>query len=438
MHNSQIVKKIWGGGSLAASLFCVAASAAIPMAANAASVTIDSVQQRWPWNNKVDITYSVTDGQDVANSHFCYIIFTAYTNGVEFATIDGRHDVGANASSGTHTVTWTPPSGVKCDSCTMRATLYSGTAPSGDDYMIVDLASGEVTYEGLLASQAASNSRYNADTSGTGGKNIYKTTKLVLRKVPRWADRASLPNASTFASLSGYPTGDDKNYADSNSAAFWVTDKTYYIGVFHVTQAQYVKLLNSNPTSSNWRGDYKPVTGFNRVQGLRNTSVATDAVVPDSTSTKFFPKLNGRTSAASGMTGFDLPTEVMQEIACRAGATTTYFWSDADDTSTYSHSGNNYNVGVYTPNVWGLYDMVGNVWNGVRDDGSLGNLANAKDAFTPAYDSSATTWRVKGATKGGGSANYSSTTRRASHRFTYPLNSGNSAYVGFRVAIVME
>ena len=412
------------------------------MAANAASVTIDSVQQRWPWNNKVDITYSVTDGQDVANSHFCYIIFTAYTNGVEFATIDGRHDVGANASNGTHTVTWTPPSGVKCDSCTMRATLYSGTAPSGDDYMIVDLASGEVTYEGLLASQSASNNRYNNDTSGTDGKNSYKTTKLVLRKVPRWADRASLPNASTFASLTGYPTGDDKNYADSNSAAFWATDKTYYIGVFHVTQAQYKNLLNRTAAGSSApSGDYIPANSFNSdsprtgyANVLRGTSVATDAVVPNSSSTRFFPKLNGRTSATSGMIGFDLPTEVMQEIACRAGATNTYFWGDADDTSSKYLRNASYNVGDCDPNAWGLYDMVGNMWNGVRDDDSLENLANAADAFTPAYDSSATNWRVKGASRGG---SYSSTTKRASHRHAYP-NSGNSSYVGFRVAIVME
>ena len=160
----------------------------------------------------------------------------------------------------------------------------------------------------------------------------------------------------------------------------------------------------------------------------------TDAVVPNSSSTSFFPKLNGRTSATSGIIGFDLPTEVMQEIACRAGATTTYFWGSADDTSSTYLKNASYNVGYYAPNAWGLYDMVGNMWNGVRDDGSLGNLANAKDAFTPAYDSSETNWRVKGASRGG---SYTSATRRASHRQVYP-NSGNSSYVGFRVAIVME
>ena len=41
-------------------------SGAMVVTANAASITIDSVTQRWPWNNKVDITYTVTDGQNVA------------------------------------------------------------------------------------------------------------------------------------------------------------------------------------------------------------------------------------------------------------------------------------------------------------------------------------------------------------------------------------
>ena len=71
------------------------------LGANASSVTIDSVTQRWPWNNKVDITYTVTDGQNVAAGVFCRLVFTANVGGSTY-TIDGVHDVGANASSGTH------------------------------------------------------------------------------------------------------------------------------------------------------------------------------------------------------------------------------------------------------------------------------------------------------------------------------------------------
>ena len=46
-------KQTW---KAAVSAAAIAAGAAIPMAANAASVTIDSVTQRWPWNNKLDVT----------------------------------------------------------------------------------------------------------------------------------------------------------------------------------------------------------------------------------------------------------------------------------------------------------------------------------------------------------------------------------------------
>ena len=42
------------------------AAAGLAALANAASaaptVTIDSVAQRWPWNNKIDITYTIGDG----------------------------------------------------------------------------------------------------------------------------------------------------------------------------------------------------------------------------------------------------------------------------------------------------------------------------------------------------------------------------------------
>ena len=43
----------------------------------APTVEIKSVAQRWPWNNKLDITYEVTDGQDVAKNVFRRLVFSA-------------------------------------------------------------------------------------------------------------------------------------------------------------------------------------------------------------------------------------------------------------------------------------------------------------------------------------------------------------------------
>ena len=220
----------------------VAASAIIPMAANAASITIDSVTQRWPWNNKLDITYTVSGGQDVAAGVFAKIVFTATIAGQTY-TIDGVHDIGANTSNGTHTVTWTPPADIraKATDCTMTATLSAADNPCGDDYIVVELSGenkGRISYEGLLASQQASNDRYNTDE--------YKTTKLVLRKVPRWVDRGALPNAAVLSSMAGYPTGySGDSEVKQNSPKKWPTARDYYIGVFPVTQTQYKMLMTT-------------------------------------------------------------------------------------------------------------------------------------------------------------------------------------------------
>ena len=86
---------------------------ALPMAASAATtIAIDSVTQRYPWNNKVDITYTVTGGQDLATSNFCKVVFTTMIDGSTY-TIHGVTDVGASMNAGTHTVTWEAPSGVQ-------------------------------------------------------------------------------------------------------------------------------------------------------------------------------------------------------------------------------------------------------------------------------------------------------------------------------------
>ena len=133
-------------------LAALAAATFASVATAAATITVDSVVQRWPWNNKLDITYTVSGGQDVSTSTFKKIVFTAVIAGTTY-TIDGVTDVGASANSGTHTVTWTAPSGVLSTTCTMTAAIYSATAPSGDDYLVVDLSTGAIAYEGMLATR---------------------------------------------------------------------------------------------------------------------------------------------------------------------------------------------------------------------------------------------------------------------------------------------
>lgn len=374
-----------------------AVCAALPVAGSASSITVDSVVQRWPWNNKVDITYTVTGGQNVAASVFARIVFTATIGGTSY-TIDGVSDVGASASDGTHTVTWTAPSGLRATGCAMTAQLLSADVPSGDDYLVVDLSTGALAYEGLFATQEASNARYNADA--------YKTDKLVLRKVP----------AGSYYAV----------------AKTWTTDKDYYAGVFLVTSYQYTKLCGGSGT------DMKPKASI-KWNDLRVAGTPPESPVPavDSNTGTFFQRLNFLTG---NKLGFDLPTEVMSEIAERAGATTTYFWGNAVDTDYIVCSDNSGGakaiVGARKPNNWGLYDTAGNVWELCLDGMGEGGTSGS-DPFSPrTYWSGWNAHRMRG----GGSYGDASSNEAFQASYAGQQQGANDAapWTGFRVFRIVK
>ena len=414
---------------------CIAAAAfaALANAASAATtITVDSVVQRWPWNNKVDITYTVADGQDVARGVYRRIVFTAVIDGQTYA-IDGTTDVGASADTGTHTVAWTAPAGHKSAGCTMSAAIYEAAVPSGDDYLVVDLLTGTATYEGLLATQADSNARYN--------DAAYKTDKLVLRKVPRTAESAALPNGP-FAG--GYPTGDSTNHGGSgdetHDAATWTTDRAYYVGVFPVTQHQYWRITGTNPAQKQDAGVgdekvHRPVESVSWDDLRASTPSTSPLPTVDSDTGSFLQRLN---RLAGNRFAFDLPTEVMFEIAERAGATTTYYWGNAMDMDYVVSSENSASctvaVGSRLPNAWGLYDTTGNVREWCLDNWSDGNLTLRADAFTPPSQSS-----TARRTRGGGNFGYPSSD--ALFHASCRDNEGSDARsvgIGFRVSWIAD
>lgn len=412
----------------------IAAAVAMANAASGApNVAINSVTQRWPWNNKVDITYTVGNGQDVSQNLFRRLVFTATVNGSTY-TIDGVSDVGASANTGTHTVTWTAPSGIKATDCRMSAALYNATAPSGDDYMVIDLDTGAVAYEGLLASQGVSNARYNTA--------IYKTDKLVLRKV---------------AAGGVYPTGDGSS---GRTATTWKTDRDYYIGIFMVTQAQYEKITGQNP--SNYKAPSFPdfekdglsnIAAHRPVECVKWTLLRGSSATP---STVLTANANGtfleRLMAKTGLDGFDLPTEIMWEIAARAGVTTRYFWntnqyppSDIGQYVTYGGNSEDslgrkqtWSVGSRLPNNWGLYDVSGNDWEICRDGNSLADMANAPDPWTPAPFGSLSDGQVVSRAKGGHTFNFAADNGCywVSYRMELPIDAiANNR--GFRIARIV-
>ncbi|NQS98347.1 MAG: formylglycine-generating enzyme family protein [candidate division Zixibacteria bacterium] len=129
-----------------------------------------------------------------------------------------------------------------------------------------------------------------------------------------------------------------------------VTLKPFMMQTTEVTQAQWKALMEKN--TSRFKGNNLPVERvfWNDCQ-------------------EFIKKLNQRYPGK----GYRLPTEAEWEYACQAGTTTKYYSgnSESDLKRVAWYDGNSGNkthpVGKRRPNVWGLYDMHGNVWEWCED-----------------------------------------------------------------------
>lgn len=122
----------------------------------------------------------------------------------------------------------------------------------------------------------------------------------------------------------------------------------FYLGQFEVTQEQWMKFMPEN--LSKFSGESRPVER-----------------VSWNDTKKFIQKLNN----AENTNKYRLPREAEWEYAARAGTTTQFYWGDKIDNRFVWYFGtSNYKtqpVGLKNPNPFGLYDILGNVWEWVED-----------------------------------------------------------------------
>ncbi|KXB09157.1 hypothetical protein AKJ60_00835 [candidate division MSBL1 archaeon SCGC-AAA385M11] len=189
----------------------------------------------------------------------------------------------------------------------------------------------------------------------------------------------------------------------------------FWMGKYEVIQGEWEEIMGNNPSRFD-RGDNYPVerVSWNDCQD-------------------FIEKLNRRSNG-----NFRLPTEAEWEYAARAGTKTARYWGDGIDCSQANYGngfsdackgknpGRTTKVGSYSVNTWGLYDMLGNVWEWCADWYDS-DAYSQHSRNNPIYDSGGS-YRVRR----GGSWSFNPSYVRCANR-SYTLPGDTVSYLGFRL-----
>ncbi|MCY7275237.1 MAG: SUMF1/EgtB/PvdO family nonheme iron enzyme [Phormidesmis sp. CAN_BIN44] len=216
-------------------------------------------------------------------------------------------------------------------------------------------------------------------TSGLFGRN----TELVQRSRPAKAEhfRETL-GSNIFLDMvsipgSSFQMGAVKDEAGASSDEYpqhSVTIAPFYMGKFAITQVQWQAIAtlpkidhDLNPDPSNFKGANRPVEQISWFEAV-----------------EFCERLNrfveGRLTQKT-RNSYRLASEAEWEYACRAGTTTPFHFGETILTDLANYNGNDTygsgkkgqyrkkttDVGSFSPNAFGLYDMHGNVWEWCSD-----------------------------------------------------------------------
>ena len=368
-----------------------AVAACLANAAVASLPVVSDVAIRQHGHRAVTITYRLSDAPGIVTLEILKDGEPIDPALVQSVTGDANRLVEPTEDGEVRTIKWQahkdwPEQAVLASSISARVTAWATNTPP--KVLVVDLEDGTMRYyldESYLPEGGLTN-------------DLYRTSKMVFCRIPAGGVETTLGG---FRDEFAYQFTETNNKEARHKVRL---TKDFYMGVFEVTQTQWLKFQSSNPSSFS-HPDYaatRPVecVWFSAVRGSRWT--------PENKAVINANSFLGQMSALTGAT-FDLPTECQWEFAAHGGTDEMFYtgrtyitcpggggnkseklitaatntlstlgrWSGnggivdgmpettwdsgKSDFSGYTTEAGTARVGSYLPNAYGLYDMLGNV-----------------------------------------------------------------------------
>ena len=305
------------------------------------------VQQRYPWNGKVDIWFNIA-GTRQNNSVIIRALDTETGR-----TLDVRSLYDDNGQlilppikmgTGKHHIVWNADEDVEAGFKTesLAVTVSAGKYYDHPLYCVVDISGGPTAAHYPVT--------YLDGVPDGGWTEEYKTQKIVLRLIQPGRFIEGPNDGNTW-------------FADNSFREVTLT-KPFYMAIFETTQAQWKNVTGTSSGGTGMDDSKSDRFGNTRPQRVWLSTVrGNDANMAWPTSREvdegtFMYLLRQKTA----MNGFEIPTEAQWEYACRAGTSDNEVHQSSNGYYGHEHSQEIIlnEVGSEAPNAWGLYDMLGN------------------------------------------------------------------------------